>query len=487
MTDEAEAALVKVAEIAPIMVRAGMLIQPVVDRLPASHGRTADVTLLRRLTAGNIAYVLNKHAATFERYDMRTKRWVPDDPPPAVAIQLLEKGQWPFPKVAGVITTPTLRPDGTILDRAGYDPATQLWYAPDSELEMPPLAEHPRPEEAMRALERLEDLLANFPFVTNLDRSVALAAMITAVLRGAFGVAPMTLYRAPDVGTGKSFLVDLTSTLARGQPCPVITSVSSINEMEKRLGALVLEGVPMISLDNCSGDVGGDLLCQITERRLIRIRILGKSEVPECEWRGVLFATGNNITLVGDMTRRGLICNLDAEVERPELRKFSFDPIARVLANRGAYVAAAITIARAYIAAGAPEVCGPLGSYGDWAKVVRQPLIWLGKEDPVRSMEQAREEDPERRAVVSMIKLWSGNLGDASYTAADLATRATERLPPELHELLLQLAGSSRGDIDPRKVGLWLTRIQGRIHDGYRIERVKRSAHGNSYALRRVS
>jgi hypothetical protein len=31
-----------------------------------------------------------------------------------------------------------------------------------------------------------------------------------------------------------------------------------------------------------------------------------------------------------------------------ELRRFSFDPIERVMANRGAYVAAALTIARAY-------------------------------------------------------------------------------------------------------------------------------------------
>jgi putative DNA primase/helicase len=131
--------------------------------------------------------------------------------------------------------------------------------------------------------------------------------------------------------------------------------------MEKRLGALVLEGVPMISLDNCSGDIGGDLLCQITERRLIRVRILGKSEAPECEWRGVAFATGNNITFRGDMTRRGLIANLDAKVERPELREFGFDPLERVLADRGSYIAAAITIARAYIAAGSPKVSGPLG------------------------------------------------------------------------------------------------------------------------------
>ena len=192
---------------------------------------------------------------------------------------------------------------------------------------------------------------------------MALAAILTPVLRGAFDVVPMNLLRAHDVGTGKSFLVDLISTIARGQLCPVITNVKSVEEMEKRLGALVLEGVPMISLDNCSHDIGGDLLCQITERRLIRIRILGKSEMPECEWRGVLFATGNNITFLGDMARRGLIGNIDAKVERPELREFSFDPD-RAGADRSWQLYRRSDHHRTRLhRGGQPEVCGPLGSY----------------------------------------------------------------------------------------------------------------------------
>jgi putative DNA primase/helicase len=485
MTDEAEAALIAAANVAPILVRAGMLVQPIVDQLPAARGRMTDITLLRRLSAANLVYLLNKHAATFARYDVRSDDWVAVDPPPAIAVQLLEKGQWKFPKVAGVITTPTLRPDGTILDKPGYDPATQLWYAPDSHLAMPPLIESPTRKQAEHALAVLDDLLVNFPFEAAVDRAVALAAMLTAVLRGAFDVTPMSLFRAPDIGTGKSFLADLISTIARGQPCPVITASKSVEEMEKRLGALVLEGVPMISLDNCSGNIGGDLLCQITERRLIRIRILGKSEAPECEWRGMLFGTGNNVTLLGDMTRRGLVANLDAKVERPELREFSFDPIERVLADRGTYIAAAITVARAYIAAGGPKVCDTLGSYGGWTRIARSPLVWLGKDDPVKSMEKIREEDPARRAVNNLISIWREHLTlGVGYTAADIAGRAAERLPPELYELLLQQAGTPRGDIDARRVGMWLASICGRIHDGCHIERVQGTKHGNRYALK---
>ena len=128
----------------PIMVRAGMLVQPVKDRVPASRGRMTEVVTLKPLKASNIVYLLNAHAAIFERYDARTKKMQTIDPPPSIAAQLIEKGSWRFPKVAGVITTPTLRPDGSILDRPGYDPATQLWYSPDSQLKMPGFRK-PRP------------------------------------------------------------------------------------------------------------------------------------------------------------------------------------------------------------------------------------------------------------------------------------------------------------------------------------------------------
>jgi hypothetical protein len=50
MTDEAEAALIAAADAAPIMVRAGRLVQPIVDRLAASDGRTTEVTLLKPLS-----------------------------------------------------------------------------------------------------------------------------------------------------------------------------------------------------------------------------------------------------------------------------------------------------------------------------------------------------------------------------------------------------------------------------------------------------
>ena len=139
---------------------------------------------------------------------------------------------------------------------------------------------------------------------------------------------------------------------------------------------------------------------------MIKIRILGRSEMPDCECHTAVFATGNNIAFKGDMVRRGLVCNLEALDERPELREFKKTRSTTPPAIARAYVAAALTIIRAYLTAGAPPVCGPFGSYAAWSRMVRSPLVWLGEPDPITSMDAAREEDEELSSIREYFDLW---------------------------------------------------------------------------------
>jgi putative DNA primase/helicase len=307
---------------------------------------------------------------------------------------------------------------------------------------------------------------------------------VTAVLRGALSVAPLHAFRAHTAGTG-----DVAATIATGRLCPVIAAGKTEEETEKRLGALLRDGVPVVSLDNVSGELGGDALAQMTERPLVRVRILGKSEAPEFECKAAIFATGNNLVLVGDMVRRAVVCTLDARVERPELREFNFDPIDRVLQNRGAYVAACLTIARAYRVSGAPKVCRPLGSYGEWSDIARAPLIWLNEADPVASMEIAREEDPELAAIRELFAQLPHHFGEREWTTAELIQIACERsygrefIRPELRELLLRVAGEG-GAVSGKRLGKFLSKIGGRVVGGYYLDVKRDPSRGNRFSLR---
>jgi putative DNA primase/helicase len=74
------------------------------------------------------------------------------------------------------------------------------------------------------------------------------------------------------------------------------------------------------------------------------------------------------------MTRRVILGNLGAKVERPEERKFNFDPVQRVMADRGRYITAAMTIVRASLTTGEPSKRPTLASYAAWSDSVRSAL-----------------------------------------------------------------------------------------------------------------
>ena len=191
----------------------------------------------------------------------------------------------------------------------------------------------------------------------------------------------------------------------------MIAAGKTEEETEKRLGALLRDAVPVVSIDNVNGELGGDMLCQLTERPLVRVRILGKSEAPELECRSTIFATGNNLVLLGDMTRRARASARSMQRwTAPNCGPSTSTRWSRCWPTAARYVAAALTVIRAYRVVGLPKVCGAIGSYEDWSEMVRAPLIWLGHADPVASMETAREEDPELSAIRELFGHWREHL-----------------------------------------------------------------------------
>jgi putative DNA primase/helicase len=329
----------------------------------------------------------------------------------------------------------------------------------------------------------LEGLLAEFPFIDEASRSVALSELITPVVRGAMTVAPMHANRAPTPGSGKSYILDIASAIICGQPCPVISAGADEYETEKRLGAALLKGQALIAIDNLNGELHGDALCQMIERPIVDVRVLGLSKLVRVESRATIFATGNNLVLVGDVVRRVLLCTLDPNVERPELRQFERKPVEIVLADRGRYIAAALTVVRAYLAAGCPNELPSLASFEDWSRLVRSALVWLGHADPVETMEAARAEDPELDTLRRVVAAWVEAIGtDRPYTAGQLKELAERRTTsgepyetggtfahPELREALISVAHGGGGVIDSKKLGRWLGQYRGRIIDGYKL------------------
>jgi len=203
--------------------------------------------------------------------------------------------------------------------------------------------------------------------------------------------------------------------------------------------------------------------------------------------------------------RRGLVCNLEALDERPELRVFQKDALELAADNRSTYVAAALTIVRAYLAAGAPSVCGPFGSYRAWSMMVRSPLIWLGEPDPIISMEGIRDEDAVLNNIREFARLWVDyGLGlDTPYLTVSIIEEACT-VPPNywgpmsFKQFLLRVA-ASKGDpntVSVERLGHWLRKISGRIvkltdaqgtERKYRLIREQDRSHRALFRLEEVS
>jgi hypothetical protein len=204
--------------------------------------------------------------------------------------------------------------------------------------------------------------------------------------------------------------------------------------------------------------------------------------VPELISNSLVLATGNNLTIAGDMTRRALLCQLDARCERPELRSFAHDPIDVMKAHRGRFVAAALTVLRAYHIAGYPTNSSALGSFEAWSRWVRGALLWLGKADPVETMMRVRAADPELEALNAVLAQWREIIGAGQkVTVRDIIEQATRStidafnrnafVHPDFREALLTVAGAG-GAVNGLKLGQWLAKHKDRIVDGCRIVRV---------------
>jgi hypothetical protein len=164
--------------------------------------------------------------------------------------------------------------------------------------------------------------------------------------------------------------------------------------------------------------------------------------------------------------------------------------------NRGIYIAACLTIARAYIAAGRPGRLPPLPSYEGWSDLVRSSLVWLGCTDPVSTMNDIRGADPVRQARASVFTAWRDEIGaDKSYLlSSQLAELADERyvdrydqplIRPTLRAALLAVAAQRKnpGQIDALRLGLWLKKKRKHHRRGSqtrgRSQRISRGRGGN--------
>lgn len=409
--------------------------------------------------------------ADWERYDARSEAWVVADPPARHAGVLFDSAEYPhLPVLRGIARQPHLRDDGSIVKEAGYDFKTgRFGVFREAHYEIP---YRPTREEALAALALLEGLLEEVAFDTDADKAAAVAAMLTAACRPSLPTAPGFHVAAHTIGSGKSFLSRLISSLATPQNVPGVAFPGDGDEMRKTLIALLIKSPAVINFDDMNGDiVPSEALKTAMTEEYIGGRILGVSKDVSCSTRTLFLFSGNNVGPVRDMARRVVTIHLDPRCENPVTREFKRPHLeAEVRRDRARYVSAALTIIRAWIVAGSPHTpAKPVASYGKWADWCRQPLLWLGRPDPVARLFEQLAHDPDAELLHRMLTGWHTAHGNTPMLIRDVV-RIVEGTDSDFAEALRDVA-DERGQINRRRLGWWLKRHLGRIVGGLKFER----------------
>lgn len=349
--------------------------------------------------------------------------------PPRDAVEALAaRGSWT--RLRGLVQVadcPSLRPDGSLIQTPGYDPAARVFYAPSQAF--PTVPEQPTKDEALAALEALQDLVIDFPFVEFCDRAAWVGLVLTLVGRRAIaGPVPMFLIRANAPSSGKGKLVTVAALIATGEePSVMAQGGKDPSEEEKRLVALGRDGAQVALLDNCERLIGSDVLAAALTARQFRGRVLGSSTMVSFELP-TFCATANNGAVAGDLGRRVVPIDLRSQEEFPEERTGFKHPHleAHVRANRPALLVAALTVLRWFFSESRPAApLPPFGSFEAWSGLVRDCLVYLGQPDPAEGRSRIRSEgDPARLDRIGLLAALVETFGPMAFTASDVVVRA---------------------------------------------------------------
>ena len=369
------------------------------------------------------------------------------------AMYLEWRGEWRLPPLNGITSAPLLKEDGTINSSNGYDSASGVWCE-----NMPDLTglvpDRPSKEAATAALRLLRNSFRTFCFAdshtiidpaTGLavvditrppgqDESGLLAGLATAVCRASVPLAPGLLLKAAPVsgaGSGKGLLARCICAIAYGQKPHAVTGGGTAEELEKRIAAELMQGGPVVFLDNLNNTaVKSDLLASALTEIPARVRVLGKSQMVSLNSSAFVILTGNGLTVAEDLSRRFITVNLDARIEDPETRAFKTDILTEVFAQRTELLAAILTIWRWGMKTSlAPGL--PLGSFQQRCCWVRDPLIALGCQDVAARVAETKIQDARRQDIARLFENWSERHGANPVAVRDLDVVLVTALDPQ--------------------------------------------------------
>jgi len=296
----------------------------------------------------------------------------PDLPPLAIARDILAQSALDLPPLHGVVTCPTFAADGSLVFENGYHPASGLWHH-RTLTDLAAISAAPDASAVAEARTKLLDILADFPFVDDASRANAVALMLLPFVRPLIaGPTPLHAVDAPSPATGKDLLVKAALLPALGREVGATTTAKDPDEWRKKITSALISDSPAILWGNVAHRLDSEHLAAVLTDTLWRDRQLGHTRELLLPNRAVWTATGNNLAFSRELARRVVWVRLDARMETPEQRTGFRHPdlLRHVREHRTELVHAALTLVRAWLAAGRPAGRRVMGSFENYVGVM---------------------------------------------------------------------------------------------------------------------
>ncbi|MGH4008286.1 MAG: hypothetical protein ACRDTH_09080 [Pseudonocardiaceae bacterium] len=280
----------------------------------------------------------------------------------------------------GVIHSPLVRRDGSILDLPGYDDATRLLHIPAPGLIVPEVTDNPTRAEITAAVALLEEMVAGFQFLTDDYKANYFGLLLTPLLRDM--VPPpykMGAIGAPQPGSGKSLLASIMRIVHGG----VFRSEMPRDEaeMHKQISSILdTTTAPVCQFDNVTGVLRSSTLAGLLTSDRWEARRLGSHTQISRPNDRLWVITGNNLCIGGDLVRRTVSVTIDPGVPDPHLRTGFAIPNLEGWAHqrRGDLIAALLTLIRAWVAAGRPTRARGSDGFARWIEAIEGILTTAG-------------------------------------------------------------------------------------------------------------
>jgi len=397
-------------------------------------------------------------------------------PPRDVIQNMLAMPAIPLPVLERIVEAPVYGPDGTVETKPGYHASSRTFYA-GSGVELQPVSVDPSNTEVARAVDLVGELLNDFPFASEADRLIAIAAMLGPFARSLIdGSTPLHLIEAPTPGTGKGLLADVITIPSTGRRAATITEARNEEEWRKRITAMLRNGRSVTLIDNVHARLESPALSAAITSPLWTDRLLGGNDIVSYPVRTIWLATGNNPALSREIARRTVRCRMDAGVDHPESRIGFLHPLPHwANEHRADIVWACLTLIQNWIAAGRPPWTGtPLGSLESWCRVMGGIFEAARLPGFLENLEDFREASDEESAMWSgFLRRWWEAYGDREVTSPELFEIARDGLD----------LGSGTTRAQQTTLGNLLTQQRDRWYGDLRILRRGLSAGRRRWAL----